>query len=77
MKDVILSTLSFFYSQITPESPYGLERAEEFFNNNSLFEKKIKFVNLPPRKFCSGKNLTFSFSFAGDLKFMEVLRNGF
>jgi ubiquitin-protein ligase len=43
MKDVILSTLSFFYSQITPESPYGLERYEEFFNNNSLFEKKIKF----------------------------------
>ena len=43
MKDVILSTLSFFYSQITPESPYGLKRAKEFFNNNSLFEKKIKF----------------------------------
>jgi hypothetical protein len=36
-----------------------------------------KFVNLPQRKFCSGKNLTFFFSFAGDLKFKKVLRNGF
>ena len=43
MKEVILSIFSFFYSQINPESPYGLDRANEFSTNNSLFEKKIKF----------------------------------
>ena len=43
MKEVILSIFPFFYSQINPESPYGLDRADEFFKNNSLFEKKIKF----------------------------------
>ena len=43
MKEVILSIFPFFYSQINPESPYGLDRADEFFNDNWLFEKKIKF----------------------------------
>jgi len=43
MKELILSIFPFFYSQIMPDSPYGLDRAEEFFNNNSLFERKIKF----------------------------------
>ncbi len=67
MKDVILSTLSFFYTQITPNSPYGLERGEEFFKNNSLFEKKIKFFthkyadpSLPYKEY--NKSWDFSYS---------------
>jgi len=43
MKEVILSIFPFFYSQITPESPYGSARMNEFFEDNSLFENKIKF----------------------------------
>ena len=43
MLEVILSIFPYFYSQIMPESSYGLDRAEEFKSNNSLFEKKMKF----------------------------------
>ena len=42
MRDVILSIFALFYMQL-PDSPYGLDRAEECNNNRSLYEEKIRY----------------------------------
>ena len=42
MRDVILSIFALFYMQ-NPDSPYGLDRAEECHENRPLYEEKIKY----------------------------------
>ena len=42
MRDVILSIFALFYMQL-PESPYGLDRADECKENRSLYEEKIRY----------------------------------
>ena len=42
MKEVLTNIFSLFYLG-NPDSPYGIERADELRNNNSLYEKKIQF----------------------------------
>ena len=40
MREVLASIFALFYLG-NPDSPYGLDRAEEFRNNRKLFEKKV------------------------------------
>ena len=42
MREVLTNVFSLFYIA-NPESPYGLDRAKEFLENRSLFEKKVKY----------------------------------
>ena len=42
MREVLTNIFALFYMG-NPESPYGLDRAEEFRNNRAVFEEKIKY----------------------------------
>ena len=42
IRDILTSIFALFYMG-NPESPYGLDRAEEFRNNRAVFEEKIKY----------------------------------
>ena len=42
MKEILINTFALFY-MVKPESPYGLDRAEEFIENRNDYEEKIKF----------------------------------
>ena len=42
MKKILTEIFALFY-MANYESPYGLDRAEEFRKNNSLYEKKVKY----------------------------------
>ena len=42
MREVITNIFALFY-MANPESPYGLDRAEEYTENRVLYEKKIKY----------------------------------
>ncbi len=41
MREVLTNIFALFYLG-NPDSPYGLDRADEFRNNRSLYEEKIK-----------------------------------
>ena len=41
MREVLTNIFALFYLG-NPESPYGLDRADEFRNNRALYEEKIK-----------------------------------
>ncbi len=41
MREILTNIFALFYMG-NPESPYGLDRAEEFRNNRAVFEEKIK-----------------------------------
>ena len=41
MREVLTNIFALFYMG-NPDSPYGLDRADEFRNNRSLYEEKIK-----------------------------------
>ena len=41
MREVLTNIFALFYLD-NPDSPYGLDRADEFRNNRSLYEEKIK-----------------------------------
>ena len=42
MREVLTNIFALFYMG-NPESPYGLERAEELRNNRAIYEEKIKY----------------------------------
>ena len=42
MRELLINIFALFYLT-NPDSPYGLERAEEFRNNRDLYEEKIKY----------------------------------
>ena len=42
MREVLLNIYSLFYSQ-NVESPYGIERAKEYQENEDVFFEKVKF----------------------------------
>ena len=42
MKEVLANIFGLFYMG-NPDSPYGLDRADEFKNNKELNEEKVKF----------------------------------
>ena len=42
IEDILVSIFALFY-MVNPESPYGLERVNEYKNNRSLYEEKIKY----------------------------------
>ena len=42
MREVINNIYALFY-QGNPHSPYGIDRAQEFINNRSLFDEKVKY----------------------------------
>ena len=42
MRDVILSIFALFYMQ-NPDSPYGIDKANECRNNKPLYEEKIRY----------------------------------
>ena len=42
MRDVLKIVFSLFYME-DPDSPYGLDRADEYRDNRELYEKKIKY----------------------------------
>ena len=41
MREVFINIFALFY-KANPESPYGLDRAEEFINNRAIYEEKVK-----------------------------------
>ena len=41
MREVFINIFGLFY-KANPESPYGLDRAEEFRENRVIYEEKIK-----------------------------------
>ena len=41
MREILTNIFALFYMG-NPDSPYGLDKADEFRNNRSLFEEKIK-----------------------------------
>ena len=49
MREVLTNIFAFFYLG-NPDSPYGLDRADEFRNNRKLYEEKVKFFT---RKYAS------------------------
>ena len=42
MREVLINIFALFY-KANPESPFGLERAEEFVENRDLYEEKVKY----------------------------------
>ena len=42
IKEVLIKIFALFYMH-NPESPYGMERAEEYIKNNDLYQRKIKY----------------------------------
>ena len=44
MKQVLCDIFALFYMP-NPDSPYGLDRADEFRNNRGLHEEKIRYFN--------------------------------
>ena len=42
MKKVLIDIFALFYIS-NPDSPYGLDRADELRNNRSIYEEKIKY----------------------------------
>ena len=42
MKEVLTNIFGLFYMG-NPDSPYGLDRADEFRNNRALYEEKVKY----------------------------------
>ena len=49
MREVLTNIFALFYLG-NPDSPYGLDRADEFRNNRSLYEEKVKIFT---RKYAS------------------------
>ena len=41
IRDVLVSVFALFY-KANPESPFGLDRAEEFTENRAVYEEKVK-----------------------------------
>ena len=41
MREVLTNIFALFYLA-NPDSPYGLDRADEFRNNRALYEEKVK-----------------------------------
>ena len=66
MREVLSHIFIFFYIG-NPDSPYGLERAEEMRNNRELFEKKVKYFTkkyanpMDGLKYC-GKDKDWNFN---------------
>ena len=42
MREVFINIYGLFYKP-NPDSPYGLDRAEEFLENRAVYEEKVKF----------------------------------
>ena len=42
IKDVLVSIYALFY-MVNPDSPYGLDRRNEYINNRALYEEKVKY----------------------------------
>ena len=42
MREVLTNIFALFY-MANPDSPYGLDRANEFSQNRAIYEEKIKF----------------------------------
>jgi hypothetical protein len=42
IRELLIKLKTVFYIN-NPESPYGIDRADEFTNNRSLFEKKVRY----------------------------------
>ena len=66
IKEVLTNIFALFY-MANPESPYGLERAEEFRKNRPLYEEKAKFFTNkyanPHSKYVpDGSDWNFSFN---------------
>ena len=67
IREVLTNIFALFYMQ-NPDSPYGLDRAEEFRENRPIFEEKIKKftkkyadpLNNNPKKYDRTKDWDFS-----------------
>ena len=65
MKELLTKLYSVFYLA-NPNSPYGIERAEEYRNNRTLYEKKVKYFTnkyanpMKEKEDYSDKNWDFS-----------------
>ena len=42
MREVLVNVFALFF-KANPDSPYGLDRAEEFKENRKLYDEKIKY----------------------------------
>ena len=67
IRELLIKLFAIFYWP-NPDSPYGLDRADEFINNRALYEKKVKYFTRKyanPMKGCyksDGNDWDFSFN---------------
>ena len=52
VEDIIVSIYALFY-MVNPDSPYGLDRRDEYINNKILYEEKVRYFT---RKYANPSN---------------------
>ena len=55
IRELLTHIFTLFYKP-NPDSPYGLDRAEELRNNRELYERKIKYFTKKYADVLSGRN---------------------
>ena len=65
MREVFINIFALFF-KANPDSPYGLDRAEEFLENRKLYEEKVKYFT---QKYAHPKKAATQYSSTEDWDF--------
>ena len=65
IKDILTSIFALFYNA-NPESPYGLDRADEFRDNRAVYEEKVKYFT---KKFANPSKFGIEYTDDWDFSF--------